>query len=154
MRRMLERIGLKVNLETLTLPELMQKVYIPLLDTPPEEQDWDISFFRYWDWCGHVGVSFLAMLLEDNYWITVYDTVYDEMWKDMATTVGSEAQEEKIRQMVEYIYDRAHLLFIYSPLTLYAVNKEVSLVPQKFQYMRLKETSVTDNHWSVREKIE
>jgi len=35
-------------------------------------------------------------------------------------------------------------------LNLYAVNKAVSFVPQKFQWLRLKETSVTDNHWSVR----
>jgi hypothetical protein len=33
---------------------------------------------------------------------------------------------------------------------LYAVNKEVDFVPQKFGYLRLKETAVTDNHWSVR----
>jgi len=39
-------------------------------------------------------------------------------------------------------------------LTLYAVNKEVNFIPQKFGVLRLKETSVTDNHWSVREKVE
>jgi hypothetical protein len=30
------------------------------------------------------------------------------------------------------------------------VNKEVDFVPQKFMFLRLKETAVTDNHWSVR----
>jgi len=39
-------------------------------------------------------------------------------------------------------------------LTLYAVNKEVNFVPEKFPQWRLKETSVTDNHWSVREETE
>jgi hypothetical protein len=52
--------------------------------------------------------------------------------------------------MEKYLYDRAHALFIYSPLTLYAVNKEVNLVPFKDGFLNLKETSVTDNHWSVR----
>jgi len=52
--------------------------------------------------------------------------------------------------MVQYIYDRAYHLFIYSPLTLYAVNKEVNYVPYKETHLPLKETSVTDNHWSVR----
>ena len=70
----------------------------------------------------------------------------------MAKTVDTEVQEEKIRRMEQYIYDRAYALFIYSPLSLYAVNKEVSFVPQKFSLLRLKETSVTDNHWSVRAK--
>jgi ABC-type transport system substrate-binding protein len=79
-----------------------------------------------------------------------YDPLYEEMWKDMGTTVDSKAQEEKIREMVKYLYDRVFLIFIYSPLTLYAANKEVSFVPEKFQILRLKETSVTHNHWSVR----
>ena len=85
----------------------------------------------------------------DFRWIE-YDPVYEEMWKDMARTVDTDAQEEKIRQIAEYVYDRAYGVFIYSPLTLYAVNKEVNFVPQKFQHMRLKETSVTDKHWSLR----
>ncbi len=72
------------------------------------------------------------------------------MWKDMARTVNTEIQEEKIRQMVKYLYDRAYVVFIYSPLSLYAVNKEVNFVPQKQEMLRLKETSVTESHWSVR----
>ncbi len=70
----------------------------------------------------------------------------------MARTVDPAAQEEKIRQMVKYLYDRAYVLFIYSPLSLYAVNKEVNFVPQKFRTIRLKETSVTDNHWSIEKR--
>lgn len=37
--KMLERIGLKVKVEILTWPEFLRKVYIPVLDKPPEEQD-------------------------------------------------------------------------------------------------------------------
>ena len=68
----------------------------------------------------------------------------------MIRTVDSEVKEEKIRKMVQYLCDRAYALFIYSPLTLYAANKEVNFVPFKDGYLNLKETSVTDNHWSVR----
>ncbi|NIO10005.1 MAG: hypothetical protein GTO40_19170 [Deltaproteobacteria bacterium] len=68
----------------------------------------------------------------------------------MAQTVDEGAQDEKMRQIEQYIYERAYAVFIYSPLNLYAVNKEVNFVPQKSLYLRLKETSVTDNHWSVR----
>ena len=85
----------------------------------------------------------------DDRWVG-YGPVYEQMWKEMAKTVDTEVQEEKIRQLEHYIYDRAYGLFIYSPLMLYAVNKEVNFVPQKFSLIRLKETSVTDNHWSVR----
>jgi hypothetical protein len=72
------------------------------------------------------------------------------MWKDVARTVDTKAQEEKIREIAEYLHVRAYTLNIYSPLSLYAVNKEVNFVPQKYQWLRLKETSVTDNHWSIR----
>jgi len=152
MKRMLERIGLNVEFNVLTFPEYMRKIYMPLLDKPPEEQDWDIAIQAVQDWYGHTGASFLPInFLEESElrWIE-YDPVYEEMWKDMARTVDTETQEEKIRQMVQHIYDRAYSLFIYTPLTLYAVNKEVNLVPQRSIFLRLKETSVTDNHWSVR----
>ena len=68
----------------------------------------------------------------------------------MAGTVDEAAQDQKMRQMEKYLYDRAYVVFIYSPLNLYAVNKEVNFVPQKSLWLRLKETSVTDKHWSVR----
>jgi len=153
-KRMLERIGLKVKFDVLTMPEYLRKTYIPILDKPPEEQDWDIAFWGIGAWFGRTGTGatfFPYGYLEKSNmrWIE-YDSVYEEMWKEMAGTVDAEAQEEKIRQMVKYFYDRAYALFIYSPLTLYAANKEVDFVPQKGRWLRLKETSVTDKHWSVR----
>ena len=151
-RRMLERIGLKARFEVFTYPELQRKVYVPLLDKPPEEQDWDIEIRHINDWYGHTGATLLTFYLleeSDNRWIE-YDPVYEEMWKEMAKTVDTEAQEGKVRQLEHYIYDRAYGLFIYSPLSLYAVSKEVNFVPQKSQFLRLKETSMTDNHWSIR----
>jgi peptide/nickel transport system substrate-binding protein len=150
-RRMLERIGLKVKLDILTFTEWVRKTYIPILDKSPEEQDWDISLNIIWDWAGHTAASILTIgFIEDSCfrWIE-YDPVYEEMWKDMTRTVDYEAQGEKIQQMVRYLYDHAHALFIYSPITLYAVNKGVNFVPQARQNLLLKETSVTDNHWSV-----
>jgi hypothetical protein len=45
-------------------------------------------------------------------------------------------------------------IFIYSPLSLYAVNKEASLVSRKDPSVELEEMSVTDDHWSAREKVE
>jgi hypothetical protein len=61
-------------------------------------------------------------------------------------------QEQKIQLMEKYLYDRAQALSIYSPFTLYAANKAVDFVPQKSGWLRLKETSVTENHWSIRGK--
>jgi len=74
------------------------------------------------------------------------------MWQNMASSLNSEVQETKVQGLVEYIYNNAYSIFIYSPLVLYAVNKEVEFVPQGLMFLRLKETSVTENHWSRRGK--
>jgi len=150
-RRMMERIGLKATFEILTVPKFWQKVFISLLDKPPEEQDWDFYITTVGD-AGHVGASFLLygyLEMSGTRWIE-YDPVYEKMWDDMISTLDRDVQEEKIRQMAQYLYDRAYALSIYSPLTLYAVNRDVNFVPFKEGFLNLRETSVTDNHWSVR----
>jgi len=112
-----------------------------------------MTLFHLQDWWAHAGASWLPWYLGDNElrW-NEYDPADDEMWKDMARTVTPVVQGENIRHMVQYLYDRAYCVFIYSPLSLYAVNKAANFVPEKFQGLRLKETSVTDNHWSLREE--
>jgi peptide/nickel transport system substrate-binding protein len=155
MKRMYERIGLQVNLEVYPWPVWVRKVWMAP-GKSAEEQDWDVSVCYNNDSYGHSGAAHLVYPLLDASgirWIE-YDPVYEKMWKDMAGTVDEKAQDEKMRQMEQYIYDRAYAVFIYSPLNLYAVNKEVNFVPQKFANLRLKETSVTDNHWSIRSKVE
>jgi peptide/nickel transport system substrate-binding protein len=153
-KRMLERIGLKVEVEVGTYPEFLQKIYHPMMKKPPEKQDWDIAVYYLYNTYAHNGMIFLAfgLIKDSNISGMKYDPIYERMWKDMAMTVDTDIQEEKMRELVRYIYDNAHLLFIYSPLSLYAVNTEVNYVPQKFCLLRFKETSVTDNHWSVRQE--
>jgi peptide/nickel transport system substrate-binding protein len=156
MKTMYERIGLKVKLEVFSYLGWLRKIYAPLLDKPFEEQEWDVSVCFNNDFYGHSGTAHLVwpyLDLAEIRWIE-YDPVYEKMWKDMAATVDEPAQDEKMRQMEQYVYDRAYAVFIYSPLNLYAVNKAVNFVPQKALNMRLKESSVTDNHWSVRSKVE
>jgi len=151
MKRMYERIGLRVKLEVLSWPDWNLKVWIPP-GKRAEDQEWDVSVCYNNDWFGHPGASHLIYPVLDASYVRwcEYDPVYEKMWKDMARTVDETAQDEKMRQMEQYLYDRAYAVYIYSPLNLYAVNKEVNFVPQKSQTLRLKETSVTDNHWSVR----
>ena len=149
---MLERVGLKAKAEIHTPIGLIGKYYIPFLDRPPEEQEWDFLIYFVADWFGHPGASFFTYYLlegSDMRWIE-YDSEYEEMWNDMARAVDPDAQKDKIRGLVQYLYDQTYRVIIYSPLSLYAVNKEVNFVPQEFYWLRLKETSVTDNHWSVR----
>jgi len=155
MKAMYERIGLRVKLEVFSWGDWVLKVWIPP-GKRAEDQEWDVSVCYNNDWNGHSGASHLIYPVLDASWVRwcEYDPVYEKMWKDMARTVDEAAQDEKMRQMEQYLYDRAYAVFIYSPLNLYAVNKEVNFVPEKSQTLRLKETSVTDNHWSVRPQKE
>jgi ABC-type transport system substrate-binding protein len=151
--KMLERVGLRVTFEILTEPEFWRKVVISILDKPPEEQEWDIHLYNVEDGSGKSVFLLPWNFIEESgiRWIE-YDPSYEKMWGELKRTVDPEALEEKIRQMVQYLYDQVYALNIYTPMTLYAVNKEVNFVPQKSQFLRFKETSVTDNHWSVREE--
>lgn len=151
MKRMYERVGFKVNLEVSPFHVWLRKIW-PLTEQVILEQDWDVSVCYNNDFFGHSGLSHLIWPFLDGSgmrWIEL-DPLYETMWKDMAATVDGNAQDRKIQQIEQYIHDQTYVVFIYSPLTLYAVNKEVDFVPQKFMFLRLKETSVTDKHWSVR----
>jgi peptide/nickel transport system substrate-binding protein len=152
--KMLERVALRVKLEVLTWPEYLQKTWIPAMDKPPDEQEWDISLFIMHDMYGHVAPFFAWDLMESPWRTMEYDPVYEEMWKEFLRTVNPRQQEEKIRKIAEYFYDHASGLNIYCPMMLYAVNKEVNFIPHKSGFLRLKETSVTDKHWSIREENE
>jgi hypothetical protein len=80
------------------------------------------------------------------------DQVYQELWRERGRTVSREARKPKVHELYRYIYDRVHRVAIYFHLSLYAADKEVNFIPQTNTFMLLKETSVTDNHWSIREE--
>jgi ABC-type transport system substrate-binding protein len=65
--------------------------------------------------------------------------------------VDRERQQALIRQMERHTRDQAYFLFLYNPIQLYAVNKAVTFVPNVTTRLILTETSVTDQHWSVRQ---
>jgi peptide/nickel transport system substrate-binding protein len=152
--KMLARIGLRTKVDVFRHSKWFSKVYVPILDKPPEEQDWDISIYRMRDFYGHIGASMMPypLIEECNIRWIEYDQAYEEKWRAMAKTLDSVAQQEQIRRMAHYIREQAYFLSVYSPLTLYAVNKNVDFVPYKFGWMQFKETSVTENHWSIRGK--
>lgn len=152
--KMLERVGLKVKVDIFSFADLHHKIFIPMLDKRPEEEEWDIAMFNAIDLYGNSGALLLNFgFVEESDWRWIeYDPIYERMWGDMAKTKDSKLLEAKTQELARYVYDRAYLLFIYVPLSLYAVNKEVDFIPQKCGLLRLKETSVTENHWSLRGK--
>jgi len=145
-----------VKLEFFSYLGWLRKIYTPRLDKPLEKQEWAVSVCYNNEGLAHSGAAHLVYPYLDSSeirWIE-FDAAYEKMWKDMAATVDEAAQDEKMRQLEQYLYDRVYAVFIYSPLKLYAVNKAVNFVPQKSLTLRLKENSVTDNHCSVRSSAE
>ena len=93
-----------------------------------------------------------AFVLGDRY----YDWVLEEpelqqLYAQVFRTVDREHQQALIRQMERHIRDQAYFLFLYNPIELYAVNNAVDFVPYVSTQLNLAETSVTDQHWSVRQ---
>jgi ABC-type transport system substrate-binding protein len=73
--KMLERIGLRANLEVLSQLDWLQKIYLPLLDKPPEEQDWDIAI---WRWPNHLGAALL-----ERPWTTLFGIRYRDPFNEV-----------------------------------------------------------------------
>lgn len=65
--------------------------------------------------------------------------------------MDQEKQQAVIRQLERHASEQAYFLFMYNPIQLYAVNKAVTFVPY-INVLSLAETSVTDQHWSIRKK--
>jgi peptide/nickel transport system substrate-binding protein len=65
-------------------------------------------------------------------------------------TVDRQHQQQAIRQMERHTRDQAYFLFLYNPIQLFAVNKAVEFVPYVTTLLKLAETGVTEQHWSVR----
>ena len=74
------------------------------------------------------------------------------LYAQVLRTVDREQQQALIRQMERHTRDQAYFLFLYNPIKLYAVNKAVDFVPYINTTLNLAETSVTEQHWSVRKQ--
>jgi len=70
----------------------------------------------------------------------------------MLGTIDRERQQALIRQMEQHAREQASFLFLYNPIQLFAVNKAVELVPYVSTLLKLNETSVSEQHWSVRKQ--
>jgi peptide/nickel transport system substrate-binding protein len=151
--KMLEQVGLTMELQILDTAAFNRKAFLNSLEQPPEEQTWDIALASQGD-----VQSFPIYLLYHDYALGgPWDWVSEEpelrrLYELVLGTVDREHQQALIRQMERHTRDRAYFLFLYNPIQLYAVNKAVEFVPYVTTRLILTETSVTEQHWSVREK--
>ena len=149
--KMLEHVGLTVERQILDIDTYHQKTFLSHLDQSPESQSWDIALTSF-------SASFGPLMVLYNYFALdgVYDWVNEEpdlrqLYTRVLGTIDRERQQTLLRQMERHIYDHAYFLFLYNPIRLYAANKAVDFVPYR-RALILHETSVTDQHWSVRKQ--
>jgi peptide/nickel transport system substrate-binding protein len=121
------------------------------LEQPPEQQTWDIALTAQSD-------SHNAPMFHLYHWFALdgpYDWVMEQpelrqLYEQVLRTADRERQQEVIRQMERHTRDQAYFLFLYNPIALYAVHKAVEFVPYVSTMLKLDETGVTAEHWSVR----
>lgn len=148
---MLEQAGFTVDLQVLDTITFQRKTRLSDVDHPPEQQTWDIALQSALDY-----LNFPPFLLYHYFALDgPYDWVSEQpalqqLYAQVLHAVDGEQQQGVIRQMERHTHDQAYFLFLYNPIQLYTVNKAVAFVPHATTLLTLAETSVTDEHWSVR----
>jgi ABC-type transport system substrate-binding protein len=151
--KMLEQAGFRVERQILDPDAWRRKVRLRTLEQPAESQTWDIALTSDVD-----TANFPAILLYHEYalaagsasWVAPEPPELRRLYDQVLRTVDRETQQALIRQMERHTRDQAYFLFLYNPIQLYATNKAVVFVPYVYSGLILAETSVTDQHWSVR----
>ena len=149
--KMLEQGGFKVALQMLTAVAFNQKTALVHLDQPAEQQAWDIALTSLGDVDNFPVFSFYHWFALDgpSDWV-MESPELRRLYEETLRTVDRDKQIALTKQLERLTRDQAYFLFLYNPVGLAAVNKAVSFVPYPNGVLLLAETSVTDQHWSVR----
>ncbi len=149
--KMLDQAGFKTTLQSLDGTTYTKKTLLSHLDQPAEKQSWDIALTFSYD-----GLSFPLLDLYQWYaidgpddWVTEQPELR-RLYDQALRTVDPARQEDVGRQMERHTHEQAYFLFLYNPIRLYAANRNVQFVPYAISWTRLADSSVTDQHWSVR----
>ena len=152
--KMMEQAGFTVDLQVLDATAYNRKVFLSHLEQPLEQQAWDIALTS----STPDVMNFPVFQLYRAYALDgVYDWIGEQpelrqLYEQVLGTVDREHQQELIRQIERHTRDQAYFLFLYNPIQLYAANNAVHFVPYANGILNLSETSVTEQHWSVRKQ--
>lgn len=149
--KMLELAGFTVVRQTLDSVVYNQKTRLAALDQPAEQQAWDIALTSWLDAVNFPAIQPYHVFALDGQsdWV-IEEPELQRLYAQVLRTVDREHQQALIRQMERHTHDYAYFLFLYNPIKLFAVNKAVEFEPYKNTILNLTETSVTEQHWSVR----
>jgi peptide/nickel transport system substrate-binding protein len=148
--KMLEQVGLTVELQMLDVATYTAKTNLDRLEQPPEQQPWDIALRSAFDLLSFPAFTFYSIFALDGAsdWV-VEELELHQLYDQVLFALDWEQQQRLIQQMERHTRDQAYFLFLYNPIGLYAVNKAVEFVPYVTTLLLLNETTVTEAHWSV-----
>jgi peptide/nickel transport system substrate-binding protein len=151
--KMLEHVGFRVALQVLAPGAYNRKTDLNHLDQPAEHQPWDIALRSFFDRPNFPVLWFYHNFAVDgpNDWVSE-QPVLRQLYAQVLGSVDREQQQSVIRQIERHSHGQAYFLFLYNPIQLYAVNKAVRFMPYVSPLLNLSETSVTEQHWSVRKQ--
>jgi ABC-type transport system substrate-binding protein len=149
--KMLEQVGFTVERQMLAPAVYNQKTDHRALEQPAEHQAWDIALTSGRDPANFPAIQPYHLFTLDGPrdWVLEAPEL-QQLDAEVLRTVDREQQQALLRQMERHTRDQAYFLFLYNPIKLYAVNNAVDFVPYVSTQLTLAETSVTDQHWSVR----
>ena len=150
--KMLEQVGLQVELQVLDNATYDQQTELIGPEQPSEHQTWDIALGMFADNRNFPPYIYYVRALDGpRNWVTTQPELR-RIYEQALRTVDGERQQAIIRQMEQHTSEQAYFLFLYNAIQLYAVNKAIEFVPYVDTRLHLIETSVTDQHWSVRKQ--
>jgi peptide/nickel transport system substrate-binding protein len=151
--KMLEQVGLTVDLQILDAEAYNRQTFLTHLEQPPEQQPWDIALTSYEDVSNFpvLEVYHDRALGGPGDWV-VEQPALRELYEQALGTVDRQQQQAVIRQMERHTHEQAYFLFLYNAIQLYAVNKDLEFVPYASGTLQFAETGVTAEHWSVRKQ--
>jgi peptide/nickel transport system substrate-binding protein len=151
--KMLELAGFMVERQMLDSVAYNQKTDFRALEQPAEHQAWDIALMSWLDAANSPIIQPYHLHALDGPFDWVLEAPeLQRLYAQVLRTVDQEQQQMLIRQMERHTHEQAYFLFLYNPIKLFAVNKAVEFVPYINTTLNLAETSVTDQHWSVRKQ--
>lgn len=129
-------------------------LYEQLLTNRAKPKEWDILTWGNDDWCSNNPWTVFFNYRTDDVWSTIDEDEYMQtlIQAFFETPFNTESFTNIVNQISYRAYEKAYMLFVPSPNTVLAVNKELYYVPSAVLLMPLWEARITPFHWSIREE--
>ncbi len=132
-----------IDAMTQGLNEAGIEVVSDLSGTPSD--DWDIKIVQHFDWSPHfpAGVVFREFFGKDGGFRAMpEDPKFDALYQKILSQTDPAEQEKTTREMEQYEYDQANVIFMASPWVLNAVSNRVEFTPYDTWMLELAETKI------------